>query len=180
MTAVTKALMSDHRKVEKLFSRFEQSGEPDLAQQVCEELKVHTTLEEELVYPILERKVDKGMAKEANEEHAEADALIKKIESSLSDHSRLTALMTELKKAVEHHVEEEENEVFPKMERQAGNDLAAIEGKFIERKQALAGTAAVLAEMTKDELQTKAAEADIRGRSTMTKDELVAALSDAG
>jgi iron-sulfur cluster repair protein YtfE (RIC family) len=190
-------LTQDHRQVEHLFSLFEAGGGEQIAKQICQELEVHTTIEEEIVYPVLEREVDKKMAKEATQEHQEAEGIIKKIKSTLSGGNgrgngkgRLADLVSQLKEAIEHHVEEEENEVFPKMKEQVGDKLAAMGQELARRKQELlqhaeAGEqdgepAGDLLDLTKEELYEKAKEADIPGRSNMSKEELAQALQEAG
>jgi iron-sulfur cluster repair protein YtfE (RIC family) len=174
-------LKKDHREVEGLFSKFEQTGDATIAKKLCQELEVHTTIEEEIVYPVLRRKVDQDLAKEAQKEHDEADQIIKKIQSTLSDGrggNQLAALMSQLKEAVEHHVEEEETEVFPKMQQKVGDQLTSMGQAVAQRKQELLqlGGAVDLLDLTKEELYERAKRAGIEGRSDMTKEELAKAL----
>ena len=56
-------LERDHRAVEKLFERFEKTGDVDIARRICQELRLHAAVEEELVYPLLEAKVDDNLAR---------------------------------------------------------------------------------------------------------------------
>ncbi len=171
-------LEQDHRKVEKLFAEFEQTGNRSVAMQICQELEVHTTLEEEIVYPVLRDKVDRKMAEEAQREHDEADQLIRKIKDASG--AALQQLVGKLKEAIEHHVDEEENEVFPKMKEVLGGELNRMGEKIQQRKPALLGGVAELLDLTKEELYEKAQEADIPGRSSMTKEELAEALAGWG
>lgn len=121
MPNVTALLKQDHREVEALFSKFESTGDSTIAEQICEELDLHTKVEEEAVYPRLRREVQggPGMAEHAEKEHAEARQVIRRIRQT-KDAEHLNELVSELKSAVEEHVAEEENEVFPKMESEMG------------------------------------------------------------
>jgi hemerythrin superfamily protein len=109
-------LKDDHRTVEQLFSQFQQSQDPAVALQICDELTVHAMLEEELVYPILATKVATGLASEARHEHQEAKQLVSQIEAGLNSGSDVSGLVQQLQESVAHHVEEEERELFPKMQ----------------------------------------------------------------
>ena len=115
MPDVFAQLMDDHRTVESLFSQFEQSQDPAVAMQICDELTIHAMLEEELVYPVLATKVGTGLASEARHEHQEAKQLVSQIEAGASAGNDVSGLVQQLKESVSHHVEEEENELFPKM-----------------------------------------------------------------
>lgn len=110
-------LLDDHRKVKKLFKEFESTKSDarklEIAQQTCNALKVHTQLEEEIFYPSLRQlstKLDK-LLNEAEVEHASAKTLIAQIETG-EPGPAFEARYTVLSEYVEHHVEEEENEMF--------------------------------------------------------------------
>ncbi|HEX2559698.1 hemerythrin domain-containing protein [Phenylobacterium sp.] len=107
-------LMEDHRTVEGLFSQFE-AAEADqekqqLAQRICLELKVHTMLEEEIFYPAVRGKVEDDLLDEAYVEHDAAKVLINEIEAGGAEEAFQSAKVKVLKEAIEHHVEEEEDE----------------------------------------------------------------------
>ncbi len=108
-------LEQDHRTVESLFDQFEQSGDPDTALAICGELTIHALLEEELVYPLLASKVAHDLADEARQEHDQAKGLITQIESGVGQGADVSALLRQLRQDVQHHVQEEETEVFPRM-----------------------------------------------------------------
>jgi iron-sulfur cluster repair protein YtfE (RIC family) len=190
-------LTQDHREVEHLFSLFEAGGGEQIAKQICQELEVHTTIEEEIVYPVLQRQVDKAMAKEAGQEHKEAKGIIEKIKKTLpggngrgGGQEKLSQLVSQLKEAIEHHVEEEEDEVFPKMQEKVGDKLSDMGQELVARKHELRaqvqdqsggrGSDQDLLDLTKEELYERAKEADIPGRSSMSKEELAQALQQAG
>jgi iron-sulfur cluster repair protein YtfE (RIC family) len=128
MPNVIELLKQDHREVEKLFTSFENDQQSSAAEKLCEELEVHTVAEERFVYPALREGVSGGdqLADEAEREHAEAKQIIGRIKQT-SQPERLGEVVAELKRAIEHHVQEEEGNVFPKMESElASTDLEAI------------------------------------------------------
>ena len=200
MPNVIELLNHDHREVEQLFAQFESTQDFDIALQICEELTVHAAVEEEIVYPVLER-IDADIEREAEEEHAEAKELIARIQAMSPDDPELVPTVMKLKAGIEHHVEEEEGEAWPKMRSAAGNRLDELGTALEERKAELldraeSGTSAPtptatstptevrgtattseFGSMTKDELYKLAQERDIPGRSNMKKDELIRALS---
>jgi hemerythrin-like domain-containing protein len=185
MADAVSMLEQDHRKVEQLFEQYEQTGDPTVVQQICTELKVHTTIEEEVVYPVVARDLPEGkdLEKEARKEHKEVEDAIKQIESLGYDAAEVDELMQTIIEGVNHHVEEEESEMFPKLRQELGDRLTELGEKLAEAKQQAmrtAGSGSVvegdMTEMTKDQLYEQAKEAGIEGRSDMTKDELIEAL----
>lgn len=116
MPQVFEMLKDDHRKVEQLFEQYEQSSDSDVALQICEELTVHAAIEEELVYPIIATKVGTGYAREATQEHQQAKQLITQIENGVRNGNDISSLVKELQEGMQHHVQEEESELFPKLE----------------------------------------------------------------
>ena len=117
-------LMTDHRKVEDLFSQYEDEKDGDedtrrrLAQRICAELKVHTQLEEELFYPFLRENLeddDMDLVEEAQVEHNSAKDLIEQIEGATEIDDEYNAKVKVLGEYIRHHVNEEENEIFPKV-----------------------------------------------------------------
>lgn len=117
-------LEADHRKVEMLFDQYEEmkeeSGEDEkreLAQRICMELKVHTQVEEELFYPwARENMEEEDLIEEAQVEHQSAKDLIAQIEGASEIDETFDAKVKVLGEYVKHHVQEEENEMFPKVE----------------------------------------------------------------
>jgi hemerythrin superfamily protein len=125
-------LTEDHRRVEQLFKQFDESGDPEVASQIFLELSVHSIIEEELIYGLYSAKVDNAGAAEARAEHQEAKDLILALEGMEPGSDEFVTTMTKLKTSVLHHVDEEENEMFPKMLKALpdtapllGDDLAA-------------------------------------------------------
>lgn len=125
-------LTEDHRRVEQLFNQFDETGDAGVAKQIFLELSVHSMVEEELLYGLYSAKVDNAGAAEARAEHQEAKDLIRTLEGMEPGSDEFVSAMGELKASVMHHVEEEENEMFPKILEKLpetasilGNDLVA-------------------------------------------------------
>jgi len=150
MTTPFDSLKQDHRRVEQLFEQFEASFDREVARQICDELSIHAVLEEETVYGLLRAKVSSNMADEARDEHQEAKDLVNRIELFGADDEQLKDIMKQLKESVEHHVEEEENEIFPAMEKALpetlsimGNDIEGRRAQLVEAAEAATTSAAV-------------------------------------
>lgn len=114
-------LKADHDKVAKLLEKIEQTTErgvktrEELFAQVKTELDLHAQIEETIFYPALEQAEEtRDITLEAFEEHRLVKQLLKELESMSKDTEEWTAKFTVLKENVEHHVEEEEGEMFPK------------------------------------------------------------------
>jgi hemerythrin superfamily protein len=134
-------LKEDHRAVEKLFKDFEgakgDGRKQKLAQRICLELTVHTMIEEEIFYPACDGKVEGDLLKEAYVEHDAAKLLIAEIEAGEGQSDDFfDAKVQVLGEQIEHHVEEEEEELFPKV-RKAEIDLEALGEQLAARKQEL-------------------------------------------
>jgi hypothetical protein len=108
-------LTEDHRRVEELFKQFDETGDYEVAMEVCLQLSVHSTVEEELLYGLYSAKVDNAGAAEARAEHQEAKDLIVALEAMDPGSDEFVTTMTKLKTSVLHHVDEEEREMFPKL-----------------------------------------------------------------
>ncbi len=137
MSDVFTLLQEDHRRVEQLFEQFEQTGDYGVAMQVCEELTVHSTVEEELIYGLYSAKVDNAGAAEARDEHQQAKDIIVRIEGMGPEGEGVADAMQELKAAVEHHVQEEESEIFPKMAATIPETVSILGNDVAERRAQL-------------------------------------------
>src|SRR5947209_9200638 len=134
-------LKEDHRTVEKLFSDFESAKgdgrKQTLARRICLELTVHTMIEEEIFYPECEGKVDEDLLKEAYVEHDAAKLLIAEIETGEGKGDDFfEAKVQVLGEQIDHHVAEEEKQLFPKV-RKADIDLEALGVRLAGRKREL-------------------------------------------
>jgi hypothetical protein len=136
-------LKADHRKVEALFEQFEKaSGDGKkrrLAEQICMELTIHATIEEEIFYPACMGKVEEDDLNEAYVEHDGAKVLIAEIEAGGPDDDFYDAKVKVLSEMIEHHVGEEEQRgegIFAQA-RKAGLDMETIGAELAARKEAL-------------------------------------------
>ena len=135
-------LTEDHNKVKALFKQFEKLKEQDdadeeisdLVAQICAELTIHSTIEEEIFYPAMREAIDDDdLLDEADVEHASAKELIGQLESMSPGDDHYDAKVVVLGEYIDHHVKEEEGEMFP-MARKADMDLDALGKKLRERK----------------------------------------------
>jgi len=140
-------LKADHRQVEEWFEQFEKARtedrKQDLATRICDALKVHTTIEEEIFYPaFLEATDDTDLHHEAEVEHNGAKKLIAEIEASSPDDEYFDAKMKVLSEMIKHHVKEEEQPggMFSEA-RDSDMDLKALGEQLAERKAELEGGA---------------------------------------
>src|SRR5437763_2091991 len=134
-------LKEDHRTVEKLFSDFESAKgdgrKQTLARRICLELTVHTMIEEEIFYPKCDGKIEEDLLKEAYVEHDAAKLLIAEIEAGDGkDDDFFDAKVQVLGEEIEHHVREEEKDLFPQV-RKADIDLDALGERLAVRKAEL-------------------------------------------
>ncbi|GJI94236.1 hemerythrin [Duganella caerulea] len=134
-------LTEDHEHVKSLFEQYEELGDrahvskQKLALQICTELTKHATAEEEIFYPAVRAatKAD-DLMDEALVEHASAKDLIAQIISMEATDDLYDAKVKVLSELIEHHVQEEEGEVFPKA-RNAKLDLDALGAEIAARKE---------------------------------------------
>ena len=143
-------LDADHRAVKKMFKEYEELTKSrgrtigqkklDLARQICQELTVHTQIEDEIFYPAVRAAVkDTGMVAEAEVEHQSARELIEQIEAMDEADEMFDAKVTVLGEYVDHHVKEERNEMFPKARAARKLDLVAMRDELMQRKEELMG-----------------------------------------
>jgi|SRR5512133_1731675 hemerythrin superfamily protein len=137
-------LTADHKRVKKMFKTFEKMKEDGsatdkqaLAQQICGELTLHTQLEEQIFYPATRESIsDQDMLDEAEVEHASAKDLIAQIQAGDPSDPKWAAKVSVLGEYVDHHVEEEENQMFPKA-RKAKMDLESLGQEIASMKKSL-------------------------------------------
>lgn len=148
-------LKEDHKEVRSLFRKFEQAGDDaeatkaKLVDQILEALTVHTYIENEGMYPRVREllpDLDDDIL-ESYEEHHVADVLCMELATMSPDNDHFDAKVTVLIENVEHHIEEEEGEWFPKVRdglgrnqlQEIGEELQALREKA-PRKPAQPGT----------------------------------------
>ena len=139
-------LIADHKKVDQLFKQFKKikdnasdSEKLELVKQICLELTIHTQLEEEIFYPAVRKEIqDEDLMDEALVEHGEAKGIIAQLFELQPGDDLYDARVIVLSENIEHHVEEEQDEMFPKV-RKTGIDLNALGAQMMERKTELQG-----------------------------------------
>jgi hemerythrin superfamily protein len=143
-------LTSDHAEVSTLFKKYHKLAETNAeasdrqahAEQICTLLTIHATIEEEIFYPAARAAgVEDALMDEADVEHAAAKDLIAQIRAMTPDEDHYDAKVKVLGEQIEHHVEEEQERMFPKC-RGAGMDLAALGKALAARKDELMREAA--------------------------------------
>jgi len=135
-------LKADHRKVEELFEKFESArgGKQKIAEQICMELMIHATIEEEIFYPACTGKVeDANLVQEAYVEHDSAKVLISEILAGGPDDAFYDAKVKVLSEMIKHHVKEEEkrSEGLFAEAKEAGLDMDALGEQMGARKEEL-------------------------------------------
>ncbi len=178
-------LTADHNRVRGLFARYQKAHEGDngaamttLAAKIVDELRIHTTIEEELFYPWTHDLSDEigEMVDEGIQEHHVVKVLIGEIAQLEPGDDAWLAKMTVLMENVEHHADEEEKDMFPKIRSHSGAAARADLGAQLDARKGQLG-APVLADtidLTDARLHELASEQDIPGRSAMAHDELAA------
>jgi len=138
-------LTADHKAVKALFAKFDELVEQEdadeqkaeLVHQICNELTVHAQIEEEIFYPAVREAIDDdALMDEADVEHASAKDLIGQLEGMSPGDDHYDAKVTVLGEYINHHVEEEEGEMFEKA-RRADVDTAVLGAEMAERKAEL-------------------------------------------
>jgi hemerythrin-like domain-containing protein len=132
-------LKADHRKVEELFSELESaSGQAKLRvfEQIKTELELHTHIEETIFYPALEKpKPTHDLTLEAYEEHDVVKKLLREMSKAKSATEEWEAQAKVLQENVEHHVEEEENELFEKAQEALSEEQIEALGEQMETEK---------------------------------------------
>ena len=181
---VTKLLEADHRQVEELFAAIEAaegSERTPLIEELATSLKAHMQLEEDVLYPVMAPTTGEEAVEEANTEHELARKSLQEMLDLAPDEPGFGAAMEATKAGIAHHVEEEEDELFPKL-RKDGTVLEQIATPFMQKRLALGlpvDAAALAASSTKDELLSEAKNVGIDLTDSATKDEIAEALAEA-
>ena len=141
-------LIADHKRVASLFADFERLNDEgrdkdkaSVVREICQQLTVHTQLEEELFYPAVRNAIaDEDQMDEELVEHAGAKQLIAQLKSADPGEDLYDAKVTVLREQINHHVEEEEGSMFPKA-RYSGLDARKLGAAMLARKAQLLGGA---------------------------------------
>jgi len=138
-------LTADHKAVKTLFKQFralkqdetDEDEKAALVKQICDALTVHAAIEEEIFYPAVRAAIDDAdLMDEALVEHAGAKALIAQLREMTPDEELFDAKVTVLGEQIDHHVEEEEGEIFPQAKK-AKVDTRALGTRLAARKEEL-------------------------------------------
>ena len=146
--------------------------------ELAAELRTHMRVEETIVYPFIVKQLNgdgKEMVEEAKTEHEGARKVLAEVERLSPNEPGFDGALEMLEAGISHHVEEEETEVFPKLRKATSAAQLNEVGAQVEEAKGNAE----LDEMSRDDLYQRAQDADIAGRSSMTKAELIAALAKA-
>lgn len=139
-------LKADHRLVEELFEKFEKATRKEqkqkIAHQICLELTIHATIEEEIFYPACKEVVEEDLLDEAYVEHDGAKVLIAEISQGSPDDPFYEAKVKVLSEEIKHHVKEEEQrtEGMFAQAKAAGLDMLALGEQLAARKEELKQT----------------------------------------
>jgi iron-sulfur cluster repair protein YtfE (RIC family) len=183
---VTRMLEADHRMVEGLFVQIESAEGQEraaLVTELAEALNSHMELEETVVYPAMapvtgDDKVESGVA-----EHELARKGLADLVAQTPDGPGFGAALDAVKAGIEHHVKEEEDEIFPKLRTDGAEIIESLTTPVMTKRQQLrmqVNTSALSEGATKDQLAEEAEGLDIDGAASMRKDELATALAAAG
>jgi iron-sulfur cluster repair protein YtfE (RIC family) len=181
-------LIADHNRCRGLFARFKDANAnddadtmSDLFLQILQELEVHMAIEEEIFYPMVRETNDdiSETVDEGEQEHHIAKVLLAEIKQLPDGTDEWIAKVTVLRESVEHHIDEEESDLFPPLRNRIDKDVwAEMTERFEARKAELgAPTIADKIDLTKDELLDLARDQQIPGRSTMSQEELAATVA---
>jgi hemerythrin superfamily protein len=180
----TKLLEADHRTVESLFDQIEKAeGEErsPLIDELATALRAHMELEEQVVYPAMEPVTGAESVQEGVTEHELARKALQDMLDLAPDEPGFGAALDACKAGIEHHVEEEEGEIFPELRKDGQEQLEAMATPFMAKRMELGlpMDAAALAEAsTKEELLEEAKSAQVDGAASMTKTQLAEALAE--
>lgn len=164
-------LTKEHREAEAMIAKLEETEPGTVRNQLIEELTTalhtHMQVEEQFLYPIVVEVIGEEENQEAHNEHNLArDGLVKMHE--LRGEPGFAAALDMVKAGISHHVEDEEEKMFPELRTKAGERVARLDPEKLE----------AVIDLTRDELYAKAQAADVPGRSEMSRDELARALAD--
>ena len=173
-------LEQEHRKAEQLVARLKDSEAGPERTATLEELRsalrTHMAVEERFIYPIVQEVFDEEEREGADVEHDLTRRSLRWL-FDLQDRPGFEAALDMLEAGLDHHVSEEEDEIFPKLRSEAGDRLAQMDPEELEQQVESSGDGDDGDDgPTRDELYRQAQEQDIPGRSKMDKQELAEAV----
>jgi hemerythrin superfamily protein len=183
---VTRMLEADHRMVEGLFAQIEaQEGDQRtaLVNELAEALRGHMELEETVVYPAMAPVTGEDKVEAGETEHELARKTLADLIAQTPDGPGFGAALAAVKAGIEHHVKEEEEEIFPKLRADGVKIIEGLVDPVRAKRQDLGmkvNTVALSVGATKEQLVEEAQGLDIDGAASMNKDELAEAMASAG
>ena len=141
-------LKDDHKTVEQLFKRFEKAGDRahvekrDIVDRIIETLSMHAAIEEQLFYPSARTTVpdSEDIVLESLEEHHIVKWVLSELDSMSPEDERFDAKVTVLIENVRHHVQEEEQELFPMVRNEVGRNSLSDLGEAMAAAKKVAPT----------------------------------------
>ena len=180
----TQLLVQQHEEAKSLFEQFQQAEDDAEQERIAREatraLLAHTAIEEEIFYPAIRDVEDEleDEVLEGLEEHHAVEMLLDELEDMTPDDEHFTAKFTVISELVEHHVEEEEDELFPEVRDALGEQRLQELGEQMQARYQQLMDGGDTDGMTREELYERAKELDISGRSQMSKRQLARAVRD--
>ncbi len=176
-------LTQQHTEAKTLFEQFRQSNEPSergrVASEATRALRAHTAIEEEIFYPAV-RQAQDDLSRdvlEGLEEHHVVEVLLDELEGmSSSNDEHFDAKFTVVSELVEHHAEEEEDDMFPQVRSALGEERLQELGEKMQARHEELMAEAETDEMTREKLYERAKELNVEGRSQMSKRQLANAV----
>ncbi|HKP11743.1 MAG TPA: hemerythrin domain-containing protein [Blastocatellia bacterium] len=145
---IIEMLKQDHQEAAAMMDRIESAGEGDPSvmttfNQLKEALTLHTQIEEKIFYPALRNNDEtEDQIEESFEEHQEVKDMLAEMSGLQGGNDEFMSMMSDLRESVEHHVEEEENELFPKAQQILGDSrLQEMGQQMMQMKQGQSATA---------------------------------------
>lgn len=206
-TSILELLKRDHRKVDAILAAIESAGSDEqreqLFAQLVGEIEIHAQSEEDVFYDTLDADAQlEERLDDARHEHDEIDHLLEEMDEIGSAGAEWIGKLRDLRQLIQHHVDDEENRIFPRAQEVLGDDqLARLGGEFEHARRVVAGAVSgemkALGDLTptaplashaerddlerlgKKELYELARQRDIDGRSTMTRTQLLQAIRSA-
>ena len=147
MADVMTMLEQDHREVEELFEKIKNTNgavRAQLVSRLAADLRLHMKVEESIVYPAIAKQVDDGddMVEEAKTEHEGARKVLADVEKLSPNEPGFDGALEMLEAGISHHVEEEEDEVFPKLRESVSAEELDDLGEKVAAAKEKAGAAA--------------------------------------
>lgn len=139
-------LINDHRIHQGLFKQFKQvmndsvQQKQRVMQQIAKELSIHTVIEEQFLYPTIEKLIDEETAMHGIKEHREVKEQLAKLESMDPNGKEYNSIALDMIKNVEHHINDEENEMFPALRKKMSKEELETMYKNLDNAKMVAPT----------------------------------------